>query len=241
MAARRQRQSKHGAADLGASDAEAARRSGGGSETDLDDRSSQVAMLHASGSGEALFPSRPPPTALERLIASVSGAVSLRPLAARHEIASSTALQQLICANILLSAIWAIAWVMLFIWKASVWGPPVQVLIISPTLYLAWIIFEPMRLALGYFGNLNEQIGLLGPFLFSSLLQVHLAHLTHRRVLPQAGSCRLARRGRALGKFSPASNGHNAQGANLNLIFLRADARPALLCNGAELPRLGHT
>ena len=75
-------------------------------------------------------------------------------------------------ANLLLSALWAIAWSILFVWKASVWRPPLQVIIISPTLFIAWLVFEPMRLALGYFGNLNEQIGLLGPFLFSSIIQI---------------------------------------------------------------------
>jgi hypothetical protein len=128
-------------------------------------------MLPAA-SGEQLFPSRQPPTAIERLVAFVSRAMRSRPLIARHEIASSTLLQQLVVANILLSALWAVAWVMLFVWKASTWRPPLQVVIISPTLYIAWLIFEPMRLALGYYGNLNEQIGLLGPFLFSSLIQL---------------------------------------------------------------------
>lgn len=134
-------------------------------------RASQVAMLGAA-SEERHFSSRQPPTAIERLVASVSGAVRSRPLIARHEVASSTLLQQLVVANILLSALWAVAWVVLFVWKASVWRPPLQVVIISPTLYVAWLIFEPMRLALGYYGNLNEQIGLLGPFLFSSLIQL---------------------------------------------------------------------
>lgn len=50
------------------------------------------------------------PTALERLMARASGAVHSRPLAARHEIASSTVLQQLICANIIMSILWEREW-----------------------------------------------------------------------------------------------------------------------------------
>ena len=83
---------------------------------------------------EHLFPERRPPTAFERLFAAVNGAVRPQPPKARHEIASSTLLQQLVCANSVLSALWAAGWICLFLWKASVWEPPLHVVILSPTL-----------------------------------------------------------------------------------------------------------
>lgn len=126
---------------------------------------------------EHLFPERRPPTAFERLFAAVNGAVRPQPPKARHEIASSTLLQQLVCANSVLSALWAAGWICLFLWKASVWEPPLHVVILSPTLYIAWAVFEPIRLTLGCLGNLHERIELLGPFMFSTLAVVLSSHL----------------------------------------------------------------
>ncbi len=90
----------------------------------------------------------------------------------RQQVASSTPMQMLLFFNMFGSILWLLAWVFLFQWKVYIWEPPLPVAILTPTIFVAWAIIEPIRLALGYVGNLTERVALLGPFFIATLAQI---------------------------------------------------------------------
>jgi len=95
----------------------------------------------------------------------------------RNQVASSTVLQMLIYFNLYLSVMWAILFILLFQWKTATWDIPLYIAIVTPVFYLCWLIIEPIRLALGYFGNLNERVAYIGPFLAITVVPQMLIHL----------------------------------------------------------------
>ena len=92
----------------------------------------------------------------------------------RHQVASSLRLQMLLYFNVYVAVAYAILHPMLFQWKAVTWPPRIIVAVCSPMFFYVWLVMEPIRLIVGYVGNLGERVAWLAPFwiltLFPQLL-----------------------------------------------------------------------
>ena len=68
----------------------------------------------------------------------------------------------------------------LYAWKANIWEVPLVVAVVSPMIFTVWALLEPIRLLLGYIGNLRERVAWLGGFWVLTIfpqLAVHLYFL----------------------------------------------------------------
>lgn len=92
----------------------------------------------------------------------------------RHQVASSVRLQMLLYFNLYLAGAYAILHPMIFQWKAVTWPPKIIVAVCNPMFFYVWLVMEPIRLVVGYVGNLGERVAWLAPFwiltLFPQLL-----------------------------------------------------------------------
>jgi len=82
----------------------------------------------------------------------------------RYQVAASTTLQMTLYFNIPFAVIWGAINFFMFSWKASIWDPPLVVAVVSPMVSAVWAFVEPIRVLLGYVGNLRERVAWLGGF-----------------------------------------------------------------------------
>ena len=95
----------------------------------------------------------------------------------RYAVASSTPLQMLLYFNVLFSLVWAVMNQVLFQWKAGPWDPPLLAAVVSPMLFWVWFILEPIRLVLGFVGNLGERVAWLAGFWVLTLFPQLVVHI----------------------------------------------------------------
>lgn len=67
--------------------------------------------------------------------------------ASPNQLAASTALQMLLYLNVLFSLSWAILFPLLLQWKIGNWEPPIYISILTPLLFITWLVVEPLRRA----------------------------------------------------------------------------------------------
>ena len=65
----------------------------------------------------------------------------------------------------------------LFTWKSSIWEVPLVVAVISPMIFWVWLLLEPIRLLLGYVGNLRERVAWLGGFWILTVFPQLVVHI----------------------------------------------------------------
>ena len=121
------------------------------------------------------------PSALARCLASMrnllfgsrDGAYFL----SRYQVAASTPLQMMLYFNIPYSVVFACMNQLLFSWKSRVWDLPLVVAVVSPMVFWIWAFVEPVRLLLGYVGNLHERVAWLGGFWVLTIFPQIVMHL----------------------------------------------------------------
>lgn len=79
--------------------------------------------------------------------------------------------------NAMYSAVFAVFNLAIFVWKSSIWGPPLIVSLLSPMFFCVWAFIEVIRLALGYYGNLSERVPWLVGFWILTLFPQPIAPL----------------------------------------------------------------
>ena len=82
----------------------------------------------------------------------------------RYQVAASTPLQMTVYFSAPLGLVWAILNQVLFYWKSRTFDVPLVVAVLSPMAFWVWFLLEPIRLVLGYVGNLSERVAWLGGF-----------------------------------------------------------------------------
>ena len=73
--------------------------------------------------------------------------------------------------------VWAISNQLLFYWKSRTFEVPLVVAVVSPMVFWCWFLLEPVRLLLGYVGNLRERVAWLGGFWVLTIFPQLVAHL----------------------------------------------------------------
>lgn len=73
-------------------------------------------------------------------------------------------LQMLLYFNMPFSLLWGLMHVMFFRWKSMYFEPPLLAAVASPMIFWGWALLEPVRLLLGYVGNLGERVAWLSGF-----------------------------------------------------------------------------
>lgn len=82
----------------------------------------------------------------------------------RYQIAANTPLQMLLYFNVLLSFVWGAMHVLYFQWKSANFEPPLLAAVITPMIFWGWALLEPIRLLLGWVGNIGERVAWLSGF-----------------------------------------------------------------------------
>ena len=98
----------------------------------------------------------------------------------RYQVASNTPLQMTLYFNIPYALLWACMNQLLFSWKSAMFDLPIVVAVVSPMVFWVFFFVEPLRILLGYVGNLRERVAWLGGFWVLSLfpqLAVHIYFL----------------------------------------------------------------
>ena len=73
--------------------------------------------------------------------------------------------------------VWACSNQLLFYWKSRTFDAPLVVAVISPMIFWVWLLLEPIRLLLGYVGNLRERVAWLGGFWVLTIFPQIIAHV----------------------------------------------------------------
>ena len=88
----------------------------------------------------------------------------------RYQVASNTPLQMTLYFNIPYALLWACMNQLLFSWKSAMFDLPIVVAVVSPMVFWVFFFVEPLRIMLGYVGNLRERVAWLGGFWVLTLL-----------------------------------------------------------------------
>jgi len=99
------------------------------------------------------------------------------PTFAGHQVAASMPLQMTLYFSVPYALVWAALNQFLFYWKSQVWDLPLVVAVVSPMIFWVWALLEPIRLLLGYVGNLRERVAWLGGFWVLTIFPQLVAHL----------------------------------------------------------------
>ena len=95
----------------------------------------------------------------------------------RYQVAASTPLQMTMYFNIPYALLFLVTNQLLFAWKSAVWDLPIVVAVISPMVFWVWAFVEPIRLLLGYVGNLSERVAWLGGFWILTVFPQAIVHI----------------------------------------------------------------
>ena len=95
----------------------------------------------------------------------------------RFQVAASTPLQMALYFNIAYAIVFAGINQALFFWKSTVWDLPLVVAVVSPMSFWVWALLEPIRLLLGYIGNLRERVAWLGGFWVLTVFPQTILHV----------------------------------------------------------------
>merc|ERR1711871_1361594 len=79
--------------------------------------------------------------------------------------------------NVPYALVWGGLNLWIYFWKAHTWEVPLVVAVVSPMVFWVWVLLEPIRLALGYVGNLRERVAWLGGFWVLSLFPQLVVHV----------------------------------------------------------------
>ena len=79
--------------------------------------------------------------------------------------------------NVLAAVVWAYVHIATWQWKVVVWPPPILPAMTTPLLFYVWLLLEPIRLLLGYVGNLSERVAWLMPFWVLTIFPQLLVHI----------------------------------------------------------------
>lgn len=110
-------------------------------------------------------------------VRSLLGLSSDRYFLSRYQVAASTPLQMTLYFSVPFAIMWAASNQLLFYWKVRNFDVPIEVAVISPMIFWVWFLVEPIRLLLGYVGNLNERVAWLGGFWVLSIFPQLIAHM----------------------------------------------------------------
>jgi hypothetical protein len=95
----------------------------------------------------------------------------------RYQVASSMPLQMTLYFSIPYALVYAALSQYLYAWKSNVWEVPLVVAVISPMIFTVWALLEPIRLILGYVGNLRERVAWLGGFWVLTIFPQLVVHI----------------------------------------------------------------
>merc|ERR1712216_854553 len=95
----------------------------------------------------------------------------------RYQVAASTPLQMTVYFSGPYALVWAISNQLLFYWKSRTFDVPLVVAVVSPMVFWVWLLREPIRLLLGYVGNLRERVAWLGGFWVLTIFPQLIAHM----------------------------------------------------------------
>ena len=95
----------------------------------------------------------------------------------RYQVAASTPLQMTLYFSVPYGMVYAGLSIYLYLWKASIWEVPLVVAVVSPMIFTVWALLEPIRLLLGYIGNLRERVAWLGGFWVLTLFPQIAVHI----------------------------------------------------------------
>ena len=180
-ARRRRRQNEESSTDELEPELAAPTLPGGASADEDQEGSESMRMGSRAGSGPSLTPrtsTRAPPherrhyddhapSGLAQYFATVRSLIfgsRDHYFLSRYQVAASTPLQMTLYFNIPYALVWAAMNQLLFAWKSAVWDLPLVVAVVSPMVFWVWAFVEPIRLLLGYVGNLRERVAWLGGF-----------------------------------------------------------------------------
>ena len=65
----------------------------------------------------------------------------------------------------------------LYVWKSRIYTVPIIVAVTNPMIFTVWALLEPIRLFLGYVGNLRERVAWLGGFWVLSIFPQLFVHI----------------------------------------------------------------
>lgn len=95
----------------------------------------------------------------------------------RYQIAASMPLQMTLYFSIPYALVYAGLSQYLYVWKSNIWEVPLVVAVVSPMIFTVWALLEPIRLILGYVGNLKERVAWLGGFWVLTIFPQLVVHL----------------------------------------------------------------
>ena len=95
----------------------------------------------------------------------------------RYQVAASTPLQMTLYFSVPYAIVYAGLSQYLYAWKSNIWNVPLVVAVVSPMIFTVWALLEPIRLLLGYVGNLRERVAWLAGFWVLTLFPQTVVHL----------------------------------------------------------------
>jgi hypothetical protein len=95
----------------------------------------------------------------------------------RYQVAASTPLQMTLYFSVPYGLVYAAMSQYLYAWKANIWDVPLVVAVVSPMIFTVYALIEPIRLLLGYVGNLRERVAWLGGFWVLTLFPQLVIHI----------------------------------------------------------------
>lgn len=137
----------------------------------------------------------------------------------RYQIAANTPLQMLLYFNVLLSFVWGAMHVLYFQWKSANFEPPLLAAVITPMIFWGWALLEPIRLLLGWVGNIGERVAWLSGFWVLTCfpqLVVHIFFLFGQDAVgwfSEPLECASARRARGAPRARSAAHALRPRGA----------------------------
>jgi len=152
---------------------------------DSDDESSSAAAGPSTSESDAFTRSayatrsayEQPVSAWSKFCDACCGRMAERYFLSRYQVASSTTLQMMLYFNVLAAVVWAYVHIATWQWKVVVWPPPILPAMTTPLLFYVWLLLEPIRLLLGYVGNLSERVAWLMPFWVLTIFPQLLVHI----------------------------------------------------------------
>ena len=82
---------------------------------------------------------------------------------------SSVGLQTLLYFNVWFSALWLIFYFLMGRWRSANLETPLAFNVMSPLVFILWLLAEPVRMYFGWSGNLEEKVPQLGTFVLLSV------------------------------------------------------------------------
>ena len=95
----------------------------------------------------------------------------------RYQIAANMPLQMTLYFSLPWGLVYAALSQYLYVWKSQIYEVPLVVAVVSPMIFTVWALLEPIRLVLGYVGNLRERVAWLGGFWVLTVFPQLVVHI----------------------------------------------------------------